>query len=164
MQIQNVTISEQFSPLIGLDATWLLFGQSLTTKFEYKKDRQSTLSLNNNQVTEIMGQEIVVGLQSKITKLKLIKKIPASDMNAGINFSFRDNSTVIRKVVENTNQATAGAKIIAFKFNIDYNLSQNLTVTLFYDQNINKPKVATSYPTGNLNTGIKVRFNLAGVQ
>ncbi len=164
MQIQNVTISEQFAPLIGLDATWLLFGQSLTTKFEYKKDRQSTLSLNNNQVTEIMGQEIVVGLQSKIAKLKLIKKIPASDMNAGINFSFRDNSTVIRKVVENTNQATAGAKIIAFKFNIDYNLSQNLTVTLFYDQNINKPKVATSYPTGNLNTGIKIRFNLAGVQ
>jgi len=164
MQIQNVTISEQFSPLIGLDATWLLFGQSLTTKFEYKKDRQSTLSLNNNQVTEILGQEIVVGLQSKITKLKLIKKVPPSDMNAGFNFSFRDNSTVIRKVVENTNQATAGAKIIAFKFNIDYNLSQNLTVTLFYDQNINKPKVATSYPTGNLNTGIKIRFNLAGVQ
>jgi cell surface protein SprA len=164
MQIQNVTISEQFSPLIGLDATWLLFGQSLTTKFEYKKDRQSTLSLNNNQVTEIMGQEIIVGMQSKITKLKLFKKIPANDMNAGINFSFRDNSTVIRKVVENTNQATAGAKIIAFKFNIDYNLSQNLTMTLFYDQNINKPKVATSYPTGNLNTGIKIRFNLAGVQ
>ena len=164
LQVQNVTISEQFSPLIGFDATWIVFGQSLTTKFEYKKDRQSTLSLNNNQVTEVLSEEIVVGLQSKITKVKLLKKVPASDMNAGINFSFRDNLTVIRKVVENTNQPTAGQKMIAFKFNLDYNLSQNLTVTLFYDQNLNKPKVATSYPTGNINTGIKVRFNLAGVQ
>jgi cell surface protein SprA len=164
LQVQNVTISEQFSPLIGFDATWIVFGQSLTTKFEYKKDRQSTLSLNNNQVTEVLSEEIVVGLQSKITKVKLLKKVPPSDMNAGINFSFRDNLTVIRKVVENTHQPTAGQKMIAFKFNLDYNLSQNLTVTLFYDQNLNTPKVATSYPTGNINTGIKVRFNLAGVQ
>ena len=141
-----------------------MFGQSLTTKFEYKKDRQSTLSLNNNQVTEVLSEEIVIGLQSKIVKVKLLKKVPASDINAGINFSFRDNITVIRKVVENTNQPTAGQKMIAFKFNLDYNLSQNLTVTLFYDQNLNTPKVATSYPTGNINTGIKVRFNLAGVQ
>ena len=94
----------------------------------------------------------------------MLKKVPASDVNAGINFSFRDNLTVIRKVVENTHQPTAGQKMIAFKFNLDYNLSQNLTVTLFYDQNLNTPKVATSYPTGNINTGIKVRFNLAGVQ
>ena len=164
LQVQNVTISEQFSPLIGLDATWMVFGQSLTTKFEYKKDRQATLSLNNNQVTEVLSEEIVVGLQSKITKVKLFKKVPASDINAGINFSFRDNLTVIRKVVENTNQPTAGQKMVAFKFNIDYNLSPNLTMTFFYDQNINTPKVVTSYPTGNLNTGIKVRFNLAGVQ
>ena len=164
LQVQNVTISEQFSPLIGFDATWILFGQSLTTKFEYKKDRQSTLSLNNNQVTEVHSEEIVIGLQSKIVKVKLLKKVPPSDINAGINFSFRDNITVIRKVVENTNQPTAGQKMIAFKFNLDYNLSQNLTLTLFYDQNLNKPKVATSYPTGNINTGIKVRFNLAGVQ
>ena len=164
LQVQNVTISEQFSPLIGFDATWIVFGQSLTTKFEYKKDRQSTLSLNNNQVTEVLSEEIVVGLQSKITKVKLFKKVPPSDMNAGINFSFRDNLTVIRKVVENTHQPTAGQKMLAFKLNLDYNLSKNLTVTLFYDQNLNTPKVATSYATGNINTGIKVRFNLAGVQ
>lgn len=164
LQVQNVTISEQFSPLIGLDATWTVFGQSLTTKFEYKKDRQATLSLNNNQVTEVKSEEIVIGVQTKIAKVKLLDKIPASDLNAGINFSFRDNSTMIRKVVENTNQATAGQEIISLKFNVDYNLSQNLTITYFYDQNLNTPKVATSYPTGNLNTGIKIRFNLAGVQ
>jgi cell surface protein SprA len=164
LQVQNIALSEQFSPLIGMDATWMILGQSVTTKFEYKKDRTATLSLNNNQVTEIKSDEVVIGLQSKITKVKLIKRIPPNDLNAGINFSFRDNSTLIRKVVENTNQATAGQSVISFKLNIDYNLSQNLTVSYYYDQNLNTPKVATSYPTGNMSTGIKLRFNLAGVQ
>lgn len=164
LQVQNITISEQFSPLIGMDATWSLFGQSLTTKFEYKKDRMATLSLNNNQITEVKSNEIVVGMQTKITKVKLVKRIPANDLNAGLNFSFRDNATLIRKVVENTNQATAGQTVVSFKLNIDYNLSQNLTISYYYDQNLNTPKVATSYPTGNVSTGIKVRFNLAGVQ
>ena len=163
-QVQNITISEQFSPLIGMDATWTILGKALTTKFEYKKDRQATLSLNNNQITEVKSDEIVIGMQTKIVKVKLIKKLPANDLNAGINFSFRDNSTLIRKVVENTNQGTAGQQIISFKLNIDYNLTQNLTMSYFYDQNLNTPKVATSYPTGNINTGIKLRFNLAGVQ
>jgi cell surface protein SprA len=162
--VQNITVSEQFSPLIGLDATWTIFGQSLTTKFEYKKDRLATLSLNNSQVTEVKSDEIVIGMQTKIAKVKLMERIPANDLNAGINFSFRDNSTLIRKVVENTNQATAGQRVISLKLNIDYNLSQNLTVSYYYDQNLNTPKVATSYPTGNMSTGIKLRFNLAGVQ
>lgn len=83
LQVQNVTISEQFSPLIGLDATWMVFGQSLTTKFEYKKDRQATLSLNNNQVTEVLSEEIVVGLQSKITKVKLFKKFQQAMLMQG---------------------------------------------------------------------------------
>jgi cell surface protein SprA len=164
LQVQNITVSEQFSPLIGLDATWTIFGQSLTTKFEYKKDRLATLSLNNNQVTEVKSDEIVVGMQTKIAKVKLMERIPANDLNAGLNFSYRDNSTLIRKVVENTNQATAGQRVISLKLNIDYNLSQNLTVSYYYDQNLNTPKVATSYPTGNMSTGIKLRFNLAGVQ
>jgi len=164
LQVQNITLSEQFSPLIGMDATWIILDQSVTTKFEYKKDRMATLSLNNNQVTEIKSDEIVIGMQTKIAKVKLVKRIPANDLNAGINFSFRDNSTLIRKVVENTNQATAGQSVVSFKLNIDYNVSQNLTVSYYYDQNLNTPKVATSYPTGNMSTGIKLRFNLAGVQ
>jgi len=164
LQVQNITISEQFSPLIGLDATWTVFGQPLTTKFEYKKDRLATLSLNNSQVTEVKSDEIVIGMQTKIAKVKLMERIPANDLNAGINFSYRDNATLIRKVVENTNQATAGQRVISLKLNIDYNLSQNLTVSYYYDQNLNTPKVATSYPTGNMSTGIKLRFNLAGVQ
>jgi len=163
-QIQNVTLSERFSPLIGIDATWNIKGQGLITKFEYKKDRSATLSLNNNQVTEVLGNEWVIGTGYKFDKVKIHSKIPPNTLNIRFDFSFRDNLTVIRKVVENTNQATAGQRVVSIKTSVDYNLSQNLTVQFYYDQVINTPKIATSFPTGNLSTGIRLRFNLAGVQ
>ena len=165
LQIQNVVISERFSPLIGIDATWLIKGQSLTTKFEYKKDKNSSLSLNNNQVTEVLGEEWVVGLGYKFKKVKLpFRNIEPSPINVQCKFSLRDNLTVIRKVVENTNQATAGQKVIAISASADYNMSRYLTLQLYYDQTLNTPKIATSYPTGNMSAGIRLRFNLAGVQ
>jgi cell surface protein SprA len=164
-QVQNVVISERFSPLIGLDATWTINGQGLITKFEYKKDRNATLSLNNNQVTEVLGNEWVIGTGYKFKKVKLpFDKIKANDLNVRFDFSFRDNLTVIRKIEEATNQATAGQRVISIKATADYNLTNNLTLQLYYNQTLNTPKIATSYPTGNLSTGVRLRFNLAGVQ
>jgi cell surface protein SprA len=164
-QIQNITISERFSPLIGIDATWNIKGQGLITKFEIKRDRSATLSLNNNQVTEVMGNEIVIGTGYKFAKVKLpFEKVPASAVNVRFDFSFRDNLTVIRKIVENTNLPTAGQRVISIKTSADYNLSQNLTLQFYYDQVINTPKIQTSFPTGNVSTGLRLRFNLAGVQ
>lgn len=170
--IQTVTISERFSPLIGFDATWNLGGkkagsQGLITKFEIKKDRSATLSLNNNQVTEVLGNEIVVGAGYKFPKVRLPFKIgknkPENPLNIRFDFTFRDNLTVIRKIVESTEQATAGQRVISIKSSIDYNIGANLMVQFYYDQVITNPKIATSYPTGNMSTGIRFRFNLGGL-
>ncbi len=164
--IQNISISERFSPLIGFDATWNVGkAQGLITKFEIKKDRNATLSLNNNQVTEILGTEWVIGTGFKFEKVKMpINKVPASPVNIRIDFTFRDNLTVVRKIVENSNQATAGQRVVSIKSSADYNMSQNLVLQFYYDQVITNPKIATAYPTGNLNCGLRLRFNLAGVQ
>jgi cell surface protein SprA len=165
MQVQNITISERFSPLIGMLATWNILGKNITTNFEYKKDRQTTLSLNNNQITEVLGKEIVVGTVINIPKLKLpVRSLKPSDLLININFSFRDNSTVIRKVVENTNQATAGQTTVSFKLDANYKLSDHLSAIFYYEQFINTPKVFISYPTGNLKTGITLRFDLNGLK
>ncbi len=165
MNVQNVAVTERFSPLIGLDATWNIKGQGLITKFEYKKDRSATLSLNNNQVTEVLGNEWVIGTGYKFGKVKLpIKNVKENDLNVRVDVSFRDNLTVIRKIVENTNQATAGQRVVSIKCSIQYDLTNNLTIQYYYDQTLNTPKIATSYPTGNLSTGLRLRFNLAGVQ
>jgi cell surface protein SprA len=112
-----------------------------------------------------MGNEIVIGTGYKFAKVKLpFEKVPASAVNVRFDFSFRDNLTVIRKIVENTNLPTAGQRVISIKTSADYNLSQNLTLQFYYDQVINTPKIQTSFPTGNVSTGLRLRFNLAGVQ
>jgi cell surface protein SprA len=164
MQVQNITISERFSPLVGMLATWNILGKNITTNFEYKKDRQATLSLNNNQVTETLGQEIVIGTVVNVPKLKLVRSIDASDLLINVNFSFRDNATVIRKVVENSNIATAGQKTVSFKLDANYKLNEYLSAIFYYEQFINTPKVSLSYPTGNLKTGVTLRFDLNGLK
>ncbi len=169
MVVQNVAVSERFSPLIGLDATWMIKTkgkpQGLITKFEYKKDRNATLSLNNNQVTEVLGNEWVIGTGYKFTQVKLpFGKIKPNDLNVRVDISFRDNLTVIRKISEETNQATAGQRVVSIRSSADYNLNKYLVVSFYYDQTVNTPKVTTSFPTGNLSTGLRLRFNLAGVQ
>ena len=166
-QIQNVALTERFSPLLGFDATWNFLGQGLITKVEFKKDRNSSLALSNQQVTEILSKEWVIGSGVKFSKVKfpfkIQGKIPENDLNIRFDFSFRDNFTVIRKIVENTNQATAGQMVISIKSSMDYNLGPNLTLMMYYDQVINTPKVATSYPTSNTSAGLKLRLNLAGL-
>jgi len=165
--IMTVTMTERFSPLIGFDATWNVNGQGFITKFEYKKDRSATLSLASNQVTEVLGNEFVIGTGYKFEKVRLpIKfqgKTPENPLNIRLDFTFRDNLTVIRDVDKVTNQATAGQRVVSIKSSVDYNLGNNLTVQLYYDQVITTPKIATSYPTGNLSTGIRLRFNLGGL-
>lgn len=165
--IGNITVSERFSPLIGIDATWNVNGQGLLTKFELKKDRSANLALTNNQVTEVLGTEWVIGMGYKFPKVKLPFKYKSKQLQEPLNirfdFSFRDNLTVIRKIEENTNQGTAGQRVVSIKSSADYNIGQNLTIQLYYDQVINTPKIASSYPTGNTSAGIRFRLNLAGI-
>jgi cell surface protein SprA len=165
MQVQNVVISERFAPLIGFNATWTLFGKTLMTNFEYKKDRNATLSLANNQISENLGEEIVVGTTFTYPKLKIpFRSIKPSDLIVNLNVGFKDNLTVIRKVVENTNQATAGQKTLNIKIDANYKLTEFLTAIFNYEQGIINPKVQTSVPTGNLKINLAIRFDLNGLR
>lgn len=167
-QIQNITISERFSPLIGFDATWKINGNGLLTKFEINKERSSSLSLANNQLTEMIGTEIVIGSGYKFSNFRLPitfqgDRVKPSDLNIRFDLSIRDNITVIRKVVENTTQATAGQRVFSLTSSADYLVGKNLTVSLYYNQQLTDPTIATSYITGNISTGVRLRFNLGGL-
>lgn len=169
-QISNVSISEQFSPLIGADITWNIGGKKggrpngLITKIEIKKDRNLALSLTNNQVTEIRGKELVIGSGYKFSQVKLPFKIGSkplvSDLNCRVDLSIRNNITITRKVVENQNQATAGQQIISIKSTADYAINSKLTIRAYFDKVINRPVVSTSFPTSNTNAGIAIRFQI----
>lgn len=160
-QILTVTITEQFNPLFKVDATWQ---NSLITKFEYKSNRNLSLSLSNSQITEVVGNEITIGTGYRFEKVefpfKLGKKKPVSDINARVDVSIRTNKTVIRKIVEEQNQLTAGQRYISIKGSADYVLNKQFTLRFYYDRVMTNPFISTSFPTMNQNVGFALRINL----
>jgi cell surface protein SprA len=121
--------------------------------------------MTNSQITEIRSNEIVLGGGYRFEQIELPIKIggknPVSDINIRADVSYRDNQTIIRKVVEGQNQATAGQKNIAIKITADYQLGKSLTVRYYYDHNINDPVINTSFRTSKVSSGLALRFTLA---
>jgi cell surface protein SprA len=140
-------------------------------KVEYKRDRTIALGLTNYQITETKGNSMVFGVGYKIKDVpnpfgrkkgsKLpIKLLEKTDINIRIDFTIRDNSTLIRRIVEQQNQVTAGQRLYSIKTSADMNVSDKLTIRFFYDHQITQPKISTSFPTSNISTGLSLRFSL----
>ncbi|MFI5150764.1 MAG: cell surface protein SprA [Bacteroidia bacterium] len=161
--IPSVTLSEQFSPLIGADMT---LKTNLLVKVEIKKDRTLSLSVTSTQITEISGRELTVGFgypfKMKDRKLfpNYMKKPVHSDLKVKIDFSYRNNQTVIRKMDPEFNQLTSGTDLISVKSSADYMLSDKLSVRLFWDYIRTNPLVSTSFLTSNTHIGISLRLTL----
>jgi cell surface protein SprA len=164
-----VTISEQFAPLINVDMQW---NNSLITKVEFNRDRTITLNMTNLQVLELIGQEYVFGLGYRISDVKLPFKIGKkpiqSDLTLRCDVNVRNSNTVTRSEAEvsapgivSQNLLTAGNRNISIKISADYIINRRLNVRYFYDQQILKPLISTSFPTSNISTGISLRFTLS---
>jgi cell surface protein SprA len=169
-EFSSVTINEQFSPLIGIDINWK--NNKLTTRFEYKRDRNLSLSFADIQVSEIKGQEFVLGAGYRWRNFRMPfglgpkKKKGATtasgnDLNLTGDFSIRKNTTIIRRLLENIDQPTAGLTVLSFKLAADYVINERFNIRLFFDKTINNPLISTSFPTANTSAGISVRFTLA---
>lgn len=160
-QVMAVSITEQFNPLIKINMTW---NNSLKTNFEYRSNRNIGLSLTNNQITELKGTEITIGagyrFQNVKFPIKIGKKQPISDIDAQIDFSLRNNKTIIRKIDQEQNQITAGQRYIAIKASANYVLTKQFTLRFYYDRVMTNPFISTSFPTMNQNVGFAVRVNL----
>ena len=164
-QINNVTISEQFAPFLGMDATWVVGQNGLVTKFEYKRDRSVALNISNLQVMEMRGREWVIGSGYKFSKVRLpfqfLGKKPESDLTLRFDLSIRNNIALARNILENTSQPSSGQKMYSVKFRADYNITEALNVALYFERVANTPVLTNAYPTANTKAGISLRFNLA---
>lgn len=161
-----ITLTEQFGPLIGFDIT---MKNSMLGRLEFKKTRNLALSFVNNQLTEMRSNELVIGtgyrfksVPFKVKSLATGKTVTMkSDLNVKLDFSIRDNKTILRRIEENNNQISTGTMQTSINFSADYMVSQKLNVRLFYDQTISKPHVSQQIPTSNINAGLSLRFTLA---
>ncbi len=162
-EINVVTISEQFSPLINLDLNWK---SNLTTRFEWKKSRTVALNLTSNQIADARINELIFGAGYRFDDVQIILKtgggqrVLKSDLNIRLDLSIRDNKTIARKLVENVNQPVVGIKIFTIRTTADYVLSDRFNLQIFADHTMNNPFVANTFPTSNTNFGFSLKFTL----
>jgi cell surface protein SprA len=165
--LTQVTIQEQFAPLFGIDLTW---NNSLLTRFEYKKSRTLTFSMSNKQLTDLNTDEIIVGLGYRIKDVSFTvssmggggrKTQIKSDLDIKVDFSVRNNRTVLRRIDQDIDQVSSGQKVISINTSIDYMLSKSVTLRLFFDKIINNPFVSNQYRNSTTKGGISIRFSLA---
>ena len=158
----NITLVEEFNPLLRLDVE---FKNSLRILAEMKKDRALNLSLDNNLLTEVTGQEFVLGLGYRVSDLRFVTNLAGrrttlqGDLNLKADVSYRANLTVLRDLEYDNNQVTAGQKILSIKVGADYALSRNLTALFYYDHNFSKFEVSTAFPQTGIRSGITIRYN-----
>lgn len=187
--VSSVSISESFSPLLGVDMT---FNNNLTAKLEYRKTRVVTLSMTSIQINEARSNDLVIGMGYKLNNFNLFdfftgprahkskqksrsnqkngqNKNNNNSRNNGYNHSlnlrldasYRSQSAITRDIATMVSQASSGNSAFKISFMADYTLSRMLTMSFYYDMQMNKPLLSSSsYPMTTHDFGLSVKFSL----
>ncbi|HRS41982.1 MAG TPA: hypothetical protein P5174_08205, partial [Dysgonamonadaceae bacterium] len=162
--ISSVSINEQFSPLLGINTT---MNNSMTTKLEYRKQRNLSLNVSSAQLIESLSDEYVIGFGYVLKDFDVILKLKTdkqsrikNDLKLSLDLSYRDIKTLLRKIEENITQASSGNKLFTLKFLADYVFSSKLNIQLFYDRQSSTPLVSSSFPVSSSNFGVSFKLML----
>jgi cell surface protein SprA len=161
--ISNINLMEQFNPLIRIDVE---MKNSIKILAEIRKDRTLNMSFDNNLLTEVKGNEYIIGLGYRIKDVTINTKLAdnpqnviKSDVNIKADFSWRKDETIVRYLDYDNNQLGGGQDIWSVKLTADYAFSKNLTAIFYYDHTFSKAVISTSYPLTNIRSGFTLRYN-----
>ncbi|WP_410503931.1 cell surface protein SprA [Nonlabens sp. Hel1_33_55] len=157
----NINLTESFSPLIKVDFE---MRNSLSIAAEWRKDRAISLSFDNNLLTEISGNELVLGVGYRIkdvpfrTSVGGRSRVIKSDLNLRLDGSVRDNVTIIRYLDLDNSQATAGQTIYGAKFTAEYAFSRAFQALFYYDHSFSEFAISTAFPQTTIRSGITLQY------
>ena len=161
-QFSSVTIFEQFVPLFGIDVR---FKNNVTANLEYRQSRALSLSLANSQLSQQNENDIVFGFGYKTKNFRFpfgmfSGTILKNDLTFKVDFSVRDNKTLIFQADVTGSQISSGAQNITYRPSIDYVINQRFNLSLFYDSNITRPYTSQTFNTAFTNFGINLKLLL----
>ncbi|MES2005452.1 MAG: cell surface protein SprA [Bacteroidota bacterium] len=164
--VPNITIKENFEPLIGVDVTTV---DQLNLKFEYRKSRTLSLSLIDYQLSESHSTEWTFGAGLRKKGVRLPFKLPGSnggkqvqnDMNIRLDLSVRDVATSNSRLDQSNAYGTGGSKDISIQPSVDYVLNSRINIKLFFDQRKSIPYISTAAPITTTRAGVNIRISLA---
>lgn len=161
--ISQVMISEQFSPLIGVN---IRTKGRLSLNMQYKTKRDLSLNISNAQITELNSKDFSLELGYTKNNMKLPFKSQGRTIVLKNDVTFRLNATVgntktIQRKIDELNVVTNGNINLQLRPNINYVVNQKLNLQLYFERNINEPLISTSYRRATTRFGVQVRFSLA---
>lgn len=162
--ISAITLNEQFSPLIGINAA---LKNSMTMKLEYRKQRNLSLNLSSTQVIDASSDEFVLGMGYVVNDFDVILKLKGNqqsrvknNLKVNADISYKDIKSLLRKIEENLTQASSGNKLFTIKIMADYVFSSKVNIQLFYDRQVSTPLISSSFPVASSNMGVNFKFML----
>jgi len=178
VQIQQISVSEQFAPLIKVDVTWK---NNWNTSFEYQRSRTLGFNFTNFQLQEMNQKSIVFGVGYRTKELTLPFKyqgkkwVLENDFNFRLDVSIRENRQTLwvldndaarslapDDVEENNNTTISGTRLVNIAPTIDYAIDKNLNLRIFYTRNVTVPFISQSFPRKNTTFGFSLRYTLGG--
>ena len=167
--VPNITISEQFAPLIDLD---MQFVNQLQAKFSFSKSRQLSLSLIDYQMSETRSTEYVFGLGFRKRGVPLPFKIQVmgkngltnkleNDLTLRLDMSFRDDATTNSYLDQNAAVPVGGQQVISISPSVDYVINNRINLKFYFDERRTIPKISSSPPVTTTRAGVQIRISLA---
>lgn len=166
--ISTVTLTESFSPLIGVN---VVLNNGLSLRSEYKQSRTEALNMSAAQLVENINKDLSVGTGYKIAdfgqKMGWVMDKPSPkeknvshDLNLKLDVTYRNQTALLRKIEDKYSEATSGNHAWNFRLNADYQFSKLLSFKFYWQKQINTPLISTSYPTVNTDFGLTMSFSL----
>jgi len=161
--INQVAITERFAPLIGIN---LRTKNRLDFRIEYRKERNLALQLSNAQVTELNRKDFVLDVGYRKQGFKIPWKIGGKTVTLENDLTFRlalslGESEIVQRKIEESNTITSGNLNFQLSPTISYVVNDRLNVQVYFERNINEPKVTNSFKRATTRFGTQISFSLA---
>jgi len=160
----NIVITEAFNPLLRISVE---MRNNFQVNAEKRTQRNLGLSFTNNQMTESRSEDWIfsIGYVFRDVGFNFISgqssRNISSDINVRAGVSIRSNITMLRRIDQPVNLVSAGTRVTTLNFSAEYQLSQFVTLRLFYDQTMNRPELPTMFFNSTTNGGISLRITFS---
>ena len=159
-QFQQVSIIDQFVPLIGIDTR---FKNNVSLNSEYRRSRMLNFSLQNSQLAMMSENAFVLGMGYRANGFRLpfgwfADRKMNNDLNFKLDVAINDRKTLVYRSDVNQSEISAGNKSISLNPSIDYMINQMYNIRIYMNTNAVRPYTSQTYATSYTNFGINLRI------
>jgi cell surface protein SprA len=161
--INQVTLTERFSPLIGLNVRTK---SKITLRFDYNRDRTVTLNNSNASLTEQRTKEYTIGAGYQKSGLKLPFRMNGqqvvlkNEVTMRCDITFRSSTNIQRFFRQAHAYQSGSIEELQIRPTLSYVFNQRLNLQAYYSYVSTSPFTSNSFPTQTTRFGIQLRFSL----